>query len=66
MVYTQYGHVNEAWRLFERWDDGDESFLEVVPYLSTHPQAADRVDSLEALALREDWPTSGRVTALRW
>jgi len=65
MVYTQYGHVNEAWRLFERWED-DESFRELVPYLSTHPQAGDRVDSLEALALRENWPTSGRVTALRW
>jgi Zn-dependent protease with chaperone function len=65
MVYTQYGHVNEAWRLFERWED-DESFRELVPYLSTHPQAGDRVDSLEALALRENWPTSGRVTALLW
>jgi Zn-dependent protease with chaperone function len=66
IIYTQYGHVNEAWRLFERWDIGDESFHEVVPYLSTHPQAGDRVDSLEALAHRESWPTSGPVTALRW
>lgn len=66
IVYTQYGHVNEAWRLFERWDEGDESFLELVPYLSTHPQAGDRVDSLEALARREAWPSDGQVTALRW
>ena len=66
LVYTQYGHVNEAWRLFERWDEGDDSFLEFVTYLSTHPQAGDRVDDLEALALREGWPTDGNVTELRW
>ena len=66
MVYTQYGHVNEAWRLFERWDDEDKSILDLVTYLSTHPQAGDRVESLESLAIREGWPMQGRVTALQW
>ena len=66
MVYTQYGHVNEAWRLFERWDDEDKSMLDLVTYLSTHPQAGDRVEVLESLAIREGWPVQGRVTALQW
>jgi Zn-dependent protease with chaperone function len=66
IVYTHYGHVNEAWRLFERWDVEHDSLPEIVTYLSTHPQAGDRVDSLESLALRKGWPTSGRVTKLRW
>ena len=66
IVYTQYGHVNEAWRLFERWDEEDASVLDLVTYLSTHPQAGDRVESLEALANKEGWPVQGRVTALQW
>ena len=66
IVYTQYGHVNEAWRLFERWDDEDHSILDLVTYLSTHPQAGDRVESLESLAISEGWPLQGRVTALQW
>ena len=66
LVYTQYGHVNEAWRLFERWDVDDNPLLDLVTYLSTHPQAGDRVESLEALAIKEGWPLQGRVTALQW
>ncbi len=66
LVYAQYGHVEEAWRLFERWDDGDSPLLDVVTYLSTHPQPDDRVDNLEALADSEGWPLEGAVTGLAW
>ena len=66
LVYTHYGHVNEASRLFERWDDGDSSFLDVASYTSTHPDAGDRVENLEALALREGWPDQGSITQLKW
>lgn len=66
LVHTQYGHVEEAWRLFERWDDGDSSLLDIVTYLSTHPQPDDRVDNLEALADREGWSLEGAVTELAW
>lgn len=66
LVYTQYGHVNEASRLFERWDDGDSSILDVVSYLSTHPDSGDRVDNLNAMALREGWPVEGSITDLKW
>lgn len=66
LVYTQYGHVNEAWRLFERWDDGGPSLLDIVTYTSTHPQPGNRVDSLEQLARERRWPTDGAVSELRW
>ena len=66
LVYTQYGHVGEAWRLFERWDDAEDSLLDVVGYTSTHPQAGDRIKDLEELARSRGWPTTGGVTALRW
>jgi Zn-dependent protease with chaperone function len=66
IVYTHYGHVNEAWRLFERWDDGDDSFLDLVTYVSTHPQAGDRVGELKEMALRESWPVEGPTTDLKW
>jgi Zn-dependent protease with chaperone function len=66
IVYAEYGHVNEAWRLFERWHDADDSLLDVVSYLSTHPQPDDRVEDLENMANRERWPVEGSVTALPW
>ena len=66
LVYINYGHVNEAWRLFERWDDGDRSLLDIVTYTSTHPQPGNRVDSLEEIARDRGWPTNGPVSELRW
>lgn len=67
LVYTQYGHVDEAWRLFERWDhEQDDSLLDLVTYLSTHPQPDDRVDELEELADQNGWPLEGEVAGLRW
>ncbi|MCG8369655.1 MAG: M48 family metallopeptidase [Proteobacteria bacterium] len=66
LVYTQYGHVDEAWRLFERWDDGDDSLTDILTYLSTHPQPGDRIEELEALADRRAWPRQGEVAQLPW
>ena len=66
LVYTNYGHVDEAWRLFERWDDGDEALLDVVSYLSTHPQPDDRIENLEDMADEQGWPVVGDVIPLRW
>jgi Zn-dependent protease with chaperone function len=66
LVYSQYGHVNEAWRLFERWDEGSHSFLEIASYASTHPDSGDRVENLAALAQREGWPVEGALSELKW
>lgn len=66
LVYTQYGHVDEAWRLFERWDNGEDPLFDVVGYASTHPQPADRVEVLEAYARSRGWPVDGDLTELRW
>lgn len=61
MVYTHYGHVNDAWRLFERWGDDD-----VLTYFSTHPQSSDRIERLEDLSEQQGWPQRGRITDLSW
>jgi len=66
LVYTHYGHVNEASRLFSRWDESDDSVLNIVSYMSTHPDSGDRVDNLNDMALREGWPVEGSITALKW
>jgi Zn-dependent protease with chaperone function len=66
VVYTHYGHVNEAWRLFDRWDDGGDALLDLVKYVSTHPSSGDRITDLETLAQQEGWPLEGAVTDLRW
>lgn len=66
VVYAEYGHVDEAWRLFERWDAGGDGFLDFVAYLSTHPQAGDRIAELQVLAEREGWSIEGQVAPLNW
>ena len=66
LVYTQYGHVDEAWRLFERWDDGEDYVFDVIGYTSTHPQPEDRVEVLEEYATSRGWPVDGDLTELRW
>lgn len=66
LVNAEYGHVNEASRLFERWDTGDDLLGEFVSYLSTHPNPGDRVEELRKLAERETWRSDGEVTKLQW
>lgn len=66
LVYTQYGHVDDAWRLFERWDDGEDPVFELVGYTSTHPQPRDRIEVLEELARSRGWPMVGEVSQLDW
>ena len=66
VVNSEYGHVNQASRLFERWDNSDTGFLAIATYLSTHPQPGDRVQDLRAIAERDGWRTNGTVTPLKW
>ena len=66
VVYAEYGHVNEASRLFQRWAGEDQSGKIAGGYLATHPRAGDRVAQLEALAVRQSWPVEGNVTPLPW
>ncbi len=66
VVYAEYGHVNEAWRLFERWDEQRGSVPAIVNYLATHPDAGDRVERLEQIARDQQWPVDGAVRALKW
>lgn len=66
LVYTHYGHVNEAWRLFERWDEDDRPLVEIASYTSTHPDPGDRVENLKALAQRHGWSVAGPLYELKW
>jgi hypothetical protein len=66
VVHARYGHVDEAWRLFERWDAADDMRLDLVTYTSTHPQPEDRIERLEKLASESGWAIEGRVTELDW
>ena len=66
IVHTEYGHVNEAWRLFERWDVADNTIIDLVTYLSTHPDAGDRIADMRELARTHAWRTEGELTPLNW
>lgn len=66
LVNSEYGHVNEAWRLFERWDAEGGSFLDLVTYLSTHPETGDRIVDMKRYAKTEGWRVEGDVTPLGW
>ncbi len=67
LVQSRYGHVAEAWRLFERWNENDgHAASALIAYLSTHPRTGDRIVELEALAGRNGWMPDGDVRALPW
>lgn len=66
IVQSEYGHVDEAWRLFERWDTEDNAFIDIVTYLSTHPETGERIIDMRIHADREGWRVEGDLTALGW
>lgn len=66
IVYAEYGHVDDAWRLFERWDEHSDDGFEFISYFATHPRAGDRVERLSALAEREGWSIDGEIAPLKW
>lgn len=66
VVSAHYGHVGEAWRLFERWDAETGTLFDIAAYVSTHPQPDDRIEKLERLALDQGWSVEGQVTELGW
>lgn len=66
VVNAEYGHVNESWRLFQRWSISDNSFADIVAYLSTHPESGARVDDMIAYAENEGWSLTGDITPLGW
>lgn len=66
IVNAEYGHVNEASRLFLRWDTDGDLVDDIVSYLSTHPNPGDRVEEMRELAEKEAWRTDGEITDLRW
>ena len=66
VVFAEYGHVNEASRLFQKWAGEDRPGIIAGGYLSTHPRAGDRVAQLDELAARQGWSLEGNVTPLPW
>jgi len=58
--------VDEAWRLFERWDIDDSSFVDLVTYLSTHPETGDRIADMKKHAAAQGWHMEGDITPLAW
>jgi Zn-dependent protease with chaperone function len=66
IVHSEFGHVNEAWRLFERWEIKDNSLVDLVTYLSTHPETGDRIADMRSLAREKAWRTDGEITPLSW
>lgn len=66
LVNREYGHVNEAWRLFERWDEAGHTPSNLSGYLSTHPDPGSRVADLRKIAMLEGWSSAGVVTPLQW
>jgi len=66
VVNSEYGHVNEAWRLFERWEDKDRSPTGLITYFSTHPDTGDRIADMRHQAEMHGWRTDGDVTPLAW
>ena len=66
VVNAEYGHVDQAWRLFERWDIDDNSYADLITYLSTHPDTSDRIVDMKRYAQEAGWRMQGDITPLAW
>jgi Zn-dependent protease with chaperone function len=66
VVNEEYGHVNETWCLFERWDIEDNTFTNLVTYLSTHPETGHRIVNMKRYAEQMGWQMDGQITPLGW
>jgi len=66
IVNDEYGHVDESWRLFERWEVEDNRVIGLVTYLSTHPETGDRIVDMKAYAASHGWSIEGEMTPLQW
>lgn len=66
LANAEYGHVDQSWRLFERWDTQDSSMIDLAIYLSTHPDSGDRVIKMKQHAELEGWRLQGDVKPLGW
>lgn len=66
LVQTEYGHVADSWRFFERIGSSDPGFTNLASYVSTHPPPKNRIVNLRDYAIDRGWPTSGDVTPLQW
>ena len=66
LVNAEYGHVDQSWRLFERWNTEDGAFDEFVNYLSTHPDSGERIVDMKEHARSRGWPLEGERTPLNW
>lgn len=67
LVHSQYGHVDSAWKLFERWQDSESEFLsKFVTYVSSHPQTGERIKDLVTYAASQDWSVTGTTQPLPW
>lgn len=66
LVNAEYGHVDDAWRLFERWDSDDNSIADLVTYLSTHPDTGERIVDMKHYAEAAGWRMQGDLAPLTW
>jgi len=66
IVHKEFDHVADSWCFFERINEGEGDFLDLMSYLSTHPSPDDRVDALIMLADENGWPIFGELTPLVW
>lgn len=66
LVQSEYGHVADSWRFFQKIDTEGEGNLKFLTYLSTHPSPDDRVDAIIAQAGERGWSISGDVTPVEW
>lgn len=64
LVNAEYGHVNESWRLFERWSAEDNAMSRLASYLSTHPDSGDRIVDMQKHAAARGWLLNGEITPL--
>ena len=64
LVQAEYGHINEAWRFFDRISANMSTLEGLSSYLSTHPHPDERGQQLRRWAEEEGWSLEGTLRPL--
>jgi predicted Zn-dependent protease len=62
LLHQEYGHIAGTWDFFKRLPAPNTEFeRDLVGYLSTHPVNSARIEALQALARKRQWPIEGEI-----
>ena len=60
-----YGHVADATKIFEYFQQQEGEGMSLPELFQTHPASDDRIEKLRSIASQNGWPLQGKLTPLK-